>query len=468
MTTTLPELLHHTSTIAAAFLDSLPTRHVGAVDRPDALRARLERPTPEHGESPARIVDELVRDLDGGLVASAGPRYFGFVNGGSVPAALAADWLVTAWDQNAGLFASSPAAAIVEEVTSRWILDVLGLPATATVGFVTGCQMANVTCLAAARHRVLDRVGWNVGDDGLVGAPPITVVIGDEAHVTIPRALGLLGLGRTRVVRVPADDQGRMRIDALTQILESVGPTLIVCAQLGNVHTGAMDPIGDIADATHERHGWLHVDGAFGLWARASPEQASGADGADRADSWATDGHKWLNVPYDSGLAIVADGDAHRAAMSGTAAYLVQHGGHVDPMTYVPEASRRARGLGIHAAIRCLGRRGIADLVDRCCALARRFAERLGAEDGIDVLNDVVLNQVLVRFTHGNERVSDELTRAVVVQVQQAGVCWLGGSNWRGREVMRISVSNWSTTAADVDKSADAILAALARARASL
>lgn len=468
MTIALSKLLRHTSTIASTFLESLPSRHVGAREQPDGLRARLDRPTPEDGEPADQIVDALARELDGGLVACAGPRYFGFVTGGSLPAALAADWLASGWDQNVGPFASSPAMALIEEVTSRWLIDLLGLPATATVGFVTGCQMANVTCLAAARHRVLDRVGWNVGDEGLIGAPPVTVVIGDEAHVTIPRALGLLGLGRRRVVRVPADSQGRMRADALAETLAGVRPPVIVCAQLGNVHTGAMDPIADIAGATHEREGWLHIDGAFGLWALASPELAAMASGTDRADSWATDAHKWLNVPYDSGLAIVADADAHRAAMAGTAAYLVQHGGHVDPMAYVPEASRRARGLAVHAAIRSLGRRGIADLVERCCALARRFGERLSRERGVEVLNDVVLNQVLVRFSHADDRASDELTRAVVARVQQEGVCWAGGSNWHGREVMRISVSNWSTTAADIDQSADAILSALERARALL
>lgn len=462
---TLTDLLGRTSALALSFLEGLPSRHVGFVDTPAALRTRLDEPMPDVGSPEVEVIDRLAHDLDGGLVASAGPRYFGFVNGGALPAALAADWLAAAWDQNAGLFASSPAAAIVEEVAGRWLIELLGLPATSSVGFVTGCQMANVTCLAAARHQVLHQAGWNAEDDGLGDAPPITVVIGEEAHMTVPRALSLLGLGRRRVIRVPADAQGRMRADRLEGTLETVGGPLIVCAQMGNVNSGAIDPVGTIADLTHRHAGWLHVDGAFGLWAMASPALRPVAAGAERADSWATDGHKWLNVPYDSGLAIIAHSDAHLAAFSASASYLLFDASERDPLALVPEASRRARGLAIYAALRQLGRRGVAELVDRCCALARLMASRLSAAQGVDIVNDVVLNQVLVRFQSDGPWDADALTSAVITQVQRDGICWLGGSSWQGRQVMRVSVSNWSTSTDDIERSADAILAAWRRVR---
>jgi glutamate/tyrosine decarboxylase-like PLP-dependent enzyme len=422
---------------------------------------------PAGGADPAAVIEHLAAAADAGLVASAGPRYFGFVIGGSLPAALAADWLATVWDQDAGLYACGPAAAVVEEVAAGWLLDLFALPAAASVGFVTGGQMANFTGLAAGRHAVLDRAGWDVEEDGLIGAPAVNVVIGEEAHVTILTALRMLGLGSRRVVRVAADGQGRIRVDELRSTLARLeGPT-IVCAQAGNVNTGGFDPVGEIADIAHERGGWVHVDGAFGLWAATSPQLRHLVRGVDRADSWATDGHKWLNVPYDCGIAIVRDAAAHKAAMTGRASYLVQsRGAERDPQDWTPEFSRRARGFAVYAALKSLGRDGVTALVERCCRLARRMADRLAAAPGARILNEVVLNQVLVRFEPTNGVDADAFTKAVVARVQREGTCWMAGSRWHGLDAMRISVSNWSTTEADIDRSAEAILAA-ARAEGS-
>jgi len=390
-----------------------------------------------------------------------GPRYFGFVIGGGYPVAVAADWLTSAWDQNAGIYATSPAAAVVEHVAATWVRTLLGLPPTAGVGFVTGGQMANFTCLAAARHDVLRKAGWDVEEHGLYGAPPITVVVGDEAHVTIFSALRYLGLGAGRVRTVEVDGQGRMRPDALAATLATCDGPTIVCAQAGNVNTGSFDSLAEIAPLTRGRAAWLHVDGAFGLWAAASPALRHLVAGVELADSWATDAHKWLNVPYDSGLAIVADASAHRAAMSITAAYLVPGASDErDPLDWAPEFSRRARGFPVYAALRALGARGVAELVGRCCALARRMAQRLAAAPRVTVLNDVVLNQVLVRFAAPDGGDADAFTRAVVEQVQRDGTCWLSGTTWQGKAAMRISVINWSTTEADADRSAAAILKA--------
>jgi glutamate/tyrosine decarboxylase-like PLP-dependent enzyme len=374
---------------------------------------------------------------------------------------VATEWLAAAWDQNAGNYPASPAASVVEEVAGGWLRDLFGLPAGASVGFVTGATMANFTGLAAARHAVLERVGHDVAGQGLFGAPPINVVVGEEAHTTIFVALRMLGLGSDRVTRVPVDAQGRMSADELRRILAGpAGPT-IVCAQAGNVNTGAFDPLAEIAAATNERGAWLHVDGAFGLWAAASPALREHLAGVERAQSWATDAHKWLNVPYDCGIVFVADSAAHQAAMSVTAAYLVR--GAVEDVyqqyDWVPESSRHARGLSVYTALRSLGRAGVAELVERCCALARQMAERLAAR-GVTVLNEVVLNQVLVRFAApGDDGArSDERTRAVVAAVQRDGTCWAGTTTWHGVVAMRISVSNWSTTATDIDRSAEAIL----------
>jgi glutamate/tyrosine decarboxylase-like PLP-dependent enzyme len=445
--------------LAVSYLEGLPGRPVGERATLAELRARLGATLAEEGLEPQAVLRELAAGAEAGLIGSAGPRYFGFVIGGSLPAALGADWLTSTWDQNPGTYSVSPAAAVVEETAAAWVLELLGLPATAGVGFVTGCQMAHVTALAAARHALLARAGWDVGENGLAGAPPLRILAGAEAHVTLFRALRLLGLGSRAVESVEADGQGRLSPPALARRLAagSGAPTL-VCAQVGNVNTGACDPLVEIAELTRRHGAWLHVDGAFGLWAAASPRLRHLAAGAELADSWATDAHKWLNVPYDSGIVAVADAGVHRAAMTATATYLQQNEGR-DALDWVPEFSRRARGFAVYAALRSLGRRGVADLVERCCRLARRMAEALAAEPGVEVLNEVVLNQVLVRFQ------GDELTRAVIRRVQRQGVCWLGGTTWHGMAAMRVSVSNWSTTDADVDLSARAILAALREER---
>jgi glutamate/tyrosine decarboxylase-like PLP-dependent enzyme len=453
-------LLERTAKLAGDFLEGLPARGVAAAAGGDAMRTALGGDLPATGEDPLTVVERLAGACDPGLVASAGPRYFGFVVGGSLPAALAADWLVSTWDQNAGLFVLGPAAAVAEDVAAGWILNLLGLPAGASVGFVTGCQMANFTALAAARHSVLAAAGWNVEDEGLAGAPPINVVVGEEAHVTIFSSLRMLGLGARRAVPVAADGQGRMRPDSLAQTLRRLeGPT-IVCAQAGNVNSGAFDPLDEIADLAHAQGAWLHVDGAFGLWAAASPGRRALLNGVEKADSWATDAHKWLNVPYDSGLAIVRDPAAHRAPITLRADYLVK-GEERDAADWVPESSRRARGIPVYAALRSLGRAGVAALVDRCCALAARMAASLAEGPGVRILNDVVLNQVLVRFEAETPAASDALTRAVIARVQRDGVCWMGGTRWHGQEAMRVSVSTWSTTEADIDRSADAVLRGL-------
>jgi glutamate/tyrosine decarboxylase-like PLP-dependent enzyme len=376
----------------------------------------------------------------------AGPRFFGWVIGGSLPAALAANWLAGTWDQNAGLFVATPIATVLEEVTLGWVADALRLPAGCGGGFVTGATVANFTALAAARYQVLKRVGWDVGAKGLFGAPEIRVVLGEEAHPSVFKSLGLLGLGRDRVVKVPVDAQGRMRADALP---EMSGPT-IVCVQAGNVNTGAFDPVREICGRAHAASAWVHVDGAFGLWAGASPQFAHLVTGVGEADSWATDAHKWLNVPYDSGLALVRDPEILREAMSLTAAYL-QQGEHREPSQYVPELSRRARGIEIWAAMKSLGRSGLAELVERCCHCARRFADGLAAA-GFEILNEVVLNQVLVSFGE------PEVTQRVIAGVVEEGTCWVGGTVWQGRTAMRISVSSWATTEADVDRSVEAMV----------
>jgi glutamate/tyrosine decarboxylase-like PLP-dependent enzyme len=421
------------------------------------LRARLGGPLGDAGMPESEVVELLATAGRDGTVASQGPRYFGFVVGGSLPVATAADWLVSAWDQNCGLYTLSPLVSVVEQVAASWVLEIGGLPKTWSVGFVTGCQMANFTALAVARHHVLAAAGWDAEAKGLFGAPGIDVFVSDESHYTIFSALRLIGLGSERLRRIPTDEQGRMRAEALAAALaEGRGPC-IVCAQAGNVNTGAFDPIDAIADAVAARGGWLHVDGAFGFWAAASPALRSLVRGLDRADSIATDAHKWLNVPYDSGLVLTAHPQSHRRAMTLSAAYLVEHPEERDPREFVPEESRRARAVPVYAVLRTLGRRGLADLVERCCSLARRMADRLQRRASVKILNDVVLNQVLVRIDDGTGD-ADALTRDVIARVQQEGTCWLGGTTWHGQAAMRISISNWSTTEEDVDRSANAIL----------
>jgi glutamate/tyrosine decarboxylase-like PLP-dependent enzyme len=451
---------------AIAYLEGLPERPVGSRARLEELRASLGGPLPEGPADPRQVVAALAAAAEPGLVASTSGRFFGFVIGGATPAALAADWLTGVWDQNAGLHAAGPAAGVVEEVAGRWLAELLALPGDVSVGFVTGGQMANFTGLAAARHEVLRRAGWDVERAGLAGAPPLRVLAGEGRHDTIDRALRFLGLGSAAIVPVAMDGQGRMLAAALRRALGEGGGPAIVCAQAGNVNSGAFDPLAEVCEAAHQAGAWVHVDGAFGLWAAASPRLRPLLAGVERADSWATDAHKWLNVPYDSGLVFCAHPAAHRAAMGVRASYLI-HGAadERDEMDYNPEFSRRARGFPVYASIRALGRRGVAELVERCCALARRFAERLAAADGVEVLNEVVLNQVLVRF-RAVDGDHDAHTRRVVELVRQGGTCWMSGTTWRGQAAMRISVSNWSTDEADVDRSVAAILACARQAAA--
>jgi glutamate/tyrosine decarboxylase-like PLP-dependent enzyme len=441
---------------AEGFLDSLDARRVGPSASYEELVAALDRQLTAEGEAPEAVIAELVETVEPGLIGTQTGRYFGFVIGSSLPSALAADWLTSAWDQNAFSVVLSPAAAAVEAVAGRRVAELLGLPDGVSFGFVTGAQGANTTGLAAARTQVLANAGWDVSADGLAGAPPVLVVVGAQRHVTLMRALRLLGFGDRTVRVVDADDQGRMRSDALREILAGQSGPAIVCAQAGEVNSGATDPLDEVADACEERGAWLHVDGAFGLWAAASPARRHLVAGHERADSWATDAHKWLNVPYDCGIVFCRHPEAHAAAMAVVAGYLQRADGRSGG-DWVPESSRRARGFALYAALRELGRSGVEELVERCCGHARRFADLLGAEPGVEILNDVVLNQVLVRF--GDD---DDLTRAVVARVQQDGTCWLGGTDWQGRAAMRISVSSFRTTADDVERSAAAILEAAA------
>ena len=449
-------LLRRTCAIAGEFLASVDDRPVfPSIAFSDLVQA-LGGPLNDEPIDAEQVIAELAQHADPGLVASPGPRYFGFVTGGAVPAAVAADWLTSAWDQNAGLHVLSPASAAIEHVAATWLLDVLGLPASASVGLVTGATMANTVAIAAARHEVLRRAGWDVEAQGLQGAPRVHVVAGAEAHASIRSATRLLGLGASTILYVDADGQGRMDPASLARVLSGLDGPIIVCAQSGNVNTGAFDSLADIVPIAHARGAWVHVDGAFGLWAAASRAYRHFIEGAAAADSWTVDGHKWLNVPYDSGFAIVAHPAAHRAAMSQTAAYLLRaENEERDGMDWTPEASRRARGNAVYAALRSLGRRGIREIVERCCAAATRLADRLRLEPGVEVLNEVVLNQVLVRFRTENGR---NVTTELISAVQQDRVCWVGGTDWRGEPAMRISVSGWKTTALDADYAAESIL----------
>jgi glutamate/tyrosine decarboxylase-like PLP-dependent enzyme len=453
----LDPLLERTAALAGEYLAGLPDRHVGAREDAATVAARLRVPLPAAGEEPLAVVERLARDVDPGLVASAGPRYFGFVIGGAAPASVAADWLTTAWDQNAALHAASPAAAAAEQVAGEWMKELLDIPAGASHGLPTGAGLGNTVGMAAARHALLARVGWDVEARGLYDAPQVEVLIGDEAHATVLTALQYVGFGRDRVTRVPADEQGRMRADTLAEGLAHVADRpALVCAQAGNVNSGAFDPLEPIADAVRRHpNAWLHVDGAFGLWAAVVPRLRHLVAGSGRADSWATDAHKWLNVGYDCGFVAVRDVDAHRASMATPASYLMTTGTNREGWEWVLDSSRRARGFALYATLRSLGREGVRDLVDRCCVLARRMADALASVPDARVLNDVSLNQVLVRF--GDD---DEHTRTVIRRVQESGEAWMGGTTWRGVAAMRISVSGWQTTEADIDRTVAAITAA--------
>ncbi len=440
------ELLEQTTQLAISYLEGLGDRSVAPTSEAIAKLAILDEPLTEQPTAPEQVINLLNEVCSPATMAMAGPRFFGFVIGGSLPVTVAANWLAGAWDQNTGLYTPTPATSRLEQVALNWLLDLFKLPPDCGGAFVTGATMANFSALAAARHALLQREGWNVEADGLFGAPPITVIVGAETHPTLFKSLGLLGLGRNRVVQVPVDSQGRMRADAIPTLS---GPT-ILCVQAGNVNTGAFDPFPEICQRAHDAGAWVHVDGAFGLWATTAASTAHLATGLADADSWATDFHKWLNVPYDSGIALVRDADALRGAMAITADYLPTSEFR-NPSDFTPELSRRARGVEVWAALRSLGRQGVAELVERNCRQARRFAEGLEAA-GFRVLNDVVLNQVLVAFGDA------ETTNRVVSEIQREGTCWCGGTVWQGQTAMRISVSSWATTDADIERSLEAMI----------
>lgn len=442
-------LLENAADRAIRYLESLDDRPVFPPQAAlAALRGAMDGPLPQSPAAPEEVLAQLDAVAGPATVASAGGRYFGFVTGGALPATVAANWLATAWDQNSFNTASSPAVAMIEATALRWVKEALGLPAGAEGTLVTGATMANFTCLAAARQRVLQDAGWDTDAKGLFGAPEITVIVGEEVHATVYKVLSLLGLGRDRVVRVPADDQGRMRADALPEI---AGPT-IVCIQAGNVNSGAFDPAAEIVARAHEQGAWVHVDGAFGLWARASDTLSTLADGLEDADSWATDAHKWLNVPYDCGVALVREPEDLRRAMSISGAYLLASEQR-DQIDYSPDSSRRARAVDVWAALKTLGRSGLADMIERHCRQASALADGLRRHN-IEVLNDVVLNQIVVAFGDADR------TRRVIEAVQADGTCWAGATNWQNRAALRLSISGWATTDEDIERSFAAILKA--------
>ena len=459
MTDDLHRLLSRAADHAADYRRSLADNsgkpQTGYYDMREALAAAL----PETGSAPEAVLEELVRVASPGLMPMAGPRFFGFVIGASHPAGVAADWMVAAWGQNAGYHTPTPAAAAMEEIAESWLVDILDLPEGSSVGFVTGATVANAVGLSAARTRVLLDAGWDVDADGLFGAPEITVFVGDDAHSSVFSALQMIGLGYRRVVRIATDDQGRMRPDVLeAEIGKATGPRIVI-AQAGQINTGAYDPFAEIIAIAHAHGAWVHVDGAFGLWARATPGRKHLTAGIEGADSWVTDGHKWLQVPYDSGFAIVRDREVHQRAMTQWGSYLpsINQGDRV-PSAFVPELSRRARGMPVWAMLKTLGRSGVAELVERHCQLARRFADRLATEPGIRICNAVTINQVIVNFGPGDADARKAATEAVIARVQKDGVCFVGGAAWKGDWVMRISISSGVTTQADIDMSADAII----------
>jgi glutamate/tyrosine decarboxylase-like PLP-dependent enzyme len=449
------ELLARTADIAAGYVESLDTRPVRPSSSYGEMHATLDAPVPDGPSKPLEVVEEMARLLEPGITAMGSGRFFGFVIGGALPASIAADWLVSTWDQNTGLAEPTPGTSALETVAGRWVLELLGLPKRCSFAFVTGCQMAHVTSLAAARHAVYARAGWDLPSRGLAGAPPLRVIVGAQRHVTVTRALRLLGIGSAQETVVPTDREGRMDVSALADVVGGNDPT-IVCAQAGEVNTGAFDDLAAVVELARPAAAGVHVDGAFGLWAAASPALRHRLDGYEQADSWATDAHKWLNVPYDCGIAICAHPEDHEAAMEYAAPYLAVADSAAirDPMGYSPEFSRRARSAPVWAAIRQLGRSGVAELVERCCAHARRFAEQVVELPGCEVLNDVVLNQVLFRFA------DDATTDAALEAVQSSGEAFPSGTMWDGRRAIRLSVSGWRTTDADIDRT----VAAFARA----
>lgn len=440
------DLLRHAAETAGKYVQGIGERRVAPAEKDLAGLTKFREPFPNAPSDPMQVLNRLDEIGSPATVATTGGRYFGFVNGGTLPASLAANWLAGAWDQNAALRVMSPVAAELEEVVLRWVCEALGLPLECEGGLVTCATTANFTAMAAARHALLARAGWNVADDGMFGAPPIEVVVGDEVHASLLKALSLVGFGKKRLRRVEVDGQGRMRPERLPRLSERS----ILCIQAGNVNSGAFDPAAEICARAHKQGAWVHVDGAFGLWAGVSPKYRHLTKGFEQADSWATDGHKWPNINYDSGIVLVKEGAALRAAMTMTAAYL-EAGARREPMYHTPEASRRARGVELWAGLKSMGREGLCSLVERTCAFARRFADGFRAA-GFEVLNDVVINQVLVSFG------SAEITEKVIRTVQDDGTCWCGGTMWQGKSAMRVSVSSWATTEADVELSLQKIL----------
>jgi glutamate/tyrosine decarboxylase-like PLP-dependent enzyme len=448
-------MLRHAAEIAMSFRRSLDERPQKPAKSFAEMRRAFAMPLPAQGKDGFAVIGELAALADPGLAMMTGPRFFGWVMGASHPVGVAADWLTSAWGQNCGGHTVTPAAAACEEAAANWLLELLDLPRESSVGFATGATLANLTCLAAARGELLRRIGWDVEANGLFGAPLIRVLIGEEAHASVFSALQLLGLGYDRVIRIPTDAMGRMKLRDFEAAIDGDEPTMVI-TQAGHINTGAFDPVGAIAQLAHQRNAWVHVDGAFGLWARACPEITPLAVGMEHADSWATDGHKWLQLPYDCGFAIVRDSAAHRRAMAITASYLpAAAADERNPSHYVPELSRRARGFAAWAMIRALGRKGVAELVADHCRIAQRMARRLSEEAGIRVLNDVVLNQMIVRF--GDD---DVLTRRVIEQIQADGTCFAAGAEWKGQWIMRLSVTSWATGEEDADRSVAAIIAA--------
>jgi glutamate/tyrosine decarboxylase-like PLP-dependent enzyme len=441
---------------ALAHIDGLRDRSVDATVGLDELRTRIDVPLQSERVEPERVIEELAAACEGGVVGSAGPRFFGFVIGGSLPAALAADWLTSAWDQNAGLYVIGPAAALVEETAAAWLKSLFGLPAEASFAFVTGCQMAHVTCLAAARHRVLEHVGWDVERNGLGGAPSVRILTSTEQHATVPRAARLLGMGTGCIDTLPCDDAGRLRADAVESALKArEGQPTIVVLQAGDLNRGAFDAFSTLIPLAHAHGAWVHIDGAMGLWCAASPRHRYLLEGAGEADSWSTDGHKWLNVPYDCGYAFVRDAAAHYASQGVHSSYLVQGAGARDEVDWTPEFSRRARGFPTYAALRQLGRDGVAELIDRCCAVTRALIEGMGALPGAKALCEPQINQGMVRFfdtrAGAKEADHDRLTDAVMAGVRATGEAFFTGTTWHGVRAMRVSVSNWQTTIEDVE-----------------